>query len=1293
MQEATEKIPGTKVNKRGPVNRLTLKEKLEILKKLENRVPVKVLKEEYKVGMSTIYDVKYAAEKLRRQEQKSLLEASLEPTLSRTRLGSVRFAKVDAAVYDWYKQQRASGIALRGIDVREAAQRFAILLNVPDFRGSFGWLYKFYKRHGINTKRVAGEIAPADVATVQQLQQLMRDNDIQKYEIYNADETCLHWKSMPNNTMASRHESSTPGLKASKQHVSVLLCANAAGTHKVKPLVVGNAQSPRMLHNSMDQLPVSWCSNKKSSLTRELFVSWFLNDFVPAVRHFQMTVHRIPRHEVKALLILDPQPVHRSQDELQSADGRIRVKFLPPNTALLIQPMDQGVFLACKQHYKRLFLNDVLAVEPVPEGEEDTLLARTLQNIKDYNIRDALYNLKAAWDKITETTVRNAWKKLLNGGGGGVGSGAAEAVSQQEDAAFEGFEVEEAQSLFRYSGDTAVTEDDVAEWLMDVVDHGCLLTQEEIVAGVLRSYGEGQEEEEEVEEVSSIINLREVRAHLDALLNFTAATDLLRLIPFYQILRDVRAVVIDELQRRTKKKQSKIGDYFPKVTKCTTDVSNVNCQPSTSGDSVFGLSPQPSTSKMSDLPPLPSPPPHSPSPSPHGSVTTWSACITSSSLQHLLEHFDQDQLEHGRADGKKRLRWNAVPTIFAPHSVGGTTTSSNKITGTCFKPIKEAEIYAVLQGSDPEYSDEDSIFEKTNDSDDEDDDFKRSDDEGEFMHSDKDEKYEEYLSNLESEIDSEASDDSATSSSTSPHKKRRLATDMEDLQFTYTEPLLQGDIGLRWSNKPVMETVPKPNRDIVNGIRSGPDGLATIADTPEQCLELFLDLDMINEIVIHTNSAISAISEKVSTKNATVEETSVDEIKALIGILIFSGCRRDNHLSTAEMWNTQVGSPLYQAAMSERRFSFLLECLCFDEAATRRERSKTDKLAPIRQLWNEFLTKCQKSYVPGETLTVGEQLLPFHGQCGFCVNFANKPAKYGIKLSVICDAKSKYMLNAIPYLRKDDYTPACQGLELRHITKELCKPYFNTWRNVTTESCFTSIPLSMDLLNNCGLTSVGDLRLNRPHIPPNMTRKDGRKENSSVFCFAEGLTMVSYMPYPQKLVVHLSTMHTQPTIDKNKRPEIINYYNRKKSAVDKFDQMTKQYSCSRKTNRWHLCMFYFIINAATINAWVISNNNKKTQQEVEQARGQFMQDLALRLVTPWAQKRIDSGNLGRRLQWTKKDMVKINVPKQSVPPSLPIAKRCGSCTGEEERKSQSVCIACYEPVCDLHSYITCLNCQ
>ncbi|KAG7177742.1 putative Transposable element Tcb1 transposase-like 9, partial [Homarus americanus] len=32
------------------------------------------------------------------------------------------------------------------------------------------------------------------------------------------------------------------------------------------------------------------------------------------------------------------------------------------------------------------------------------------------------------------------------------------------------------------------------------------------------------------------------------------------------------------------------------------------------------------------------------------------------------EHFDQDQLEHGRADGKKRLRWNAVPTIFAPHS-------------------------------------------------------------------------------------------------------------------------------------------------------------------------------------------------------------------------------------------------------------------------------------------------------------------------------------------------------------------------------------------------------------------------------------------------------------------------------------------------------------------------------------------------------------------------------------------------------------------------------------------------
>ena len=41
----------------------------------------------------------------------------------------------------------------------------------------------------------------------------------------------------------------------------------------------------------------------------------------------------------------------------------------------------------------------------------------------------------------------------------------------------------------------------------------------------------------------------------------------------------------------------------------------------------------------------------------------------------------------------------------------------------------------------------------------------------------------------------------------------------------------------------------------------------------------------------------------------------------------------------------------------------------------------------------------------------------------FRVYIANKPAKYGIKLIMVCDAKFYYMANAMPYLGKHTQPP------------------------------------------------------------------------------------------------------------------------------------------------------------------------------------------------------------------------------------------------------------------------------
>ncbi|KAK4294826.1 hypothetical protein Pmani_032584 [Petrolisthes manimaculis] len=101
--------------------------------------------------------------------------------------------------------------------------------------------------------------------------------------------------------------------------------------------------------------------------------------------------------------------------------------------------------------------------------------------------------------------------------------------------------------------------------------------------------------------------------------------------------------------------------------------------------------------------------------------------------------------------------------------------------------------------------------------------------------------------------------------------------------------------------------------------------------------------------------------------------------------------------------------------MSEARFRFLIRCLRYDDPETRQARREVDKFAGDM---GHFFEKCGKLYVPHENFTVDEQLLGFRGRCPFRMYIPNKPATYGLKLVLINDSKSKYLVGGIPYLGK-----------------------------------------------------------------------------------------------------------------------------------------------------------------------------------------------------------------------------------------------------------------------------------
>ena len=486
----------------------------------------------------------------------------------------------------------------------------------------------------------------------------------------------------------------------------------------------------------------------------------------------------------------------------------------------------------------------------------------------------------------------------------------------------------------------------------------------------------------------------------------------------------------------------------------------------------------------------------------------------------------------------------------------------------------------------------------------------------------------------------------------------------------------------------------------------GPTNEAKGVIAPDKTFNLFFTDDMIQLIVTWTNAKIARVCESLARRSATNSFTEATEIRALLGVLLVTGQQKDNHLSTAEMWSTVTGCPLYRAAMSKCRFEFLIACMRFDNPDTYAERQQQDKFAHVRELWDSFIANCSRLYEPHDNLTVDEQLLGFRGNCPFRMYIPNKPAKYGIKLVLICDSDTKYMLGGIPYLGKQD-TTSRSGVNLGHYyTVELTRPYHGSNRNVTTDNWFTSVPLITDLLTNYGMTLVGTVRGNKREIPLEMKAKETRQHGSSAFLHTKEMTMVSYVAKTsktkKKVAFLLSSQHTQPTVAASGKPEIMEFYNATKGGVDTFDQMCAVSSCSRKTRRWPLCVMYGMLNGACINSYIISCENREERRLAKISRREYILELGKSLITPWAQRRLSAPTLSRKLHSLITSVCQ--VPSLGSVASAPVTSfadrksnssrsvRCCECPPRSDRKTRHSCSKCDKPKCLSHLYPMCGEC-
>ena len=278
-----------------------------------------------------------------------------------------------------------------------------------------------------------------------------------------------------------------------------------------------------------------------------------------------------------------------------------------------------------------------------------------------------------------------------------------------------------------------------------------------------------------------------------------------------------------------------------------------------------------------------------------------------------------------------------------------------------------------------------------------------------------------------------------------------------------------GKDGYIWSTEP-KKVGRTPKRNLLIG-KPGPKNAAVLVTSPEEAFGLFINNEMVQIITRWTNQKIILVREKFNSRQGFAYDTSESELRAFIGILLFLGGTKSSKEALSSIWAEDgTGKPLCIAAMSQKRFTFISYCLRFDDSQSREERKKNDKLAPIRQIFDMFVTACHSNYTPGPDCTVDESLLSFRGRCGFKQYIPNKPSKYGIKLFVLADNDTSYSVKSIAYTGAGTFVDQAH-MDVPVPTKAvlgLVDCIEGTNRNVTTDNYCTVDESLLSFRGRCG---------------------------------------------------------------------------------------------------------------------------------------------------------------------------------------------------------------------------------
>ncbi|XP_045108599.1 tigger transposable element-derived protein 2-like isoform X2 [Portunus trituberculatus] len=164
--------------------------------------------------------------------------------------------------------------------------------------------------NGDTTTKVVSKVN-AVAKSVKKFSEFVNTGGYVAQQVFRCDEMGLFWKKMPSRTYIAKEEKFLPGHKPMKDKLTLLLCGNACGNCKIKPLLVYHTENPCVFRKNnvmKSKLNVMWRANIKARVTRQFFTEWIYEEFAPSVKAY-LQENNLP---LKALLVVENTPAHSS---------------------------------------------------------------------------------------------------------------------------------------------------------------------------------------------------------------------------------------------------------------------------------------------------------------------------------------------------------------------------------------------------------------------------------------------------------------------------------------------------------------------------------------------------------------------------------------------------------------------------------------------------------------------------------------------------------------------------------------------------------------------------------------------------------------------------------------------------------------------------------------------------------------------------------------------------------------------------------------------------------------------